>query len=51
MSEVSRSNAGAAATSTGEARPVAASTGEQMEEGMSGAPMADVAWPSVATTS
>jgi hypothetical protein len=40
-----------ATASTGEARLVATSKGEQTEEGASRAPVADVAWPGVATTS
>ena len=40
-----------ATTSTGEALPMAASMGEQAEEGTSGVPVAGVAWPVMSSTS
>ena len=48
---VSGSGARAAMASTREAQPMAASMGEQTEEGASGAPVVGVAQPGVATTS
>ena len=51
MPKVSGSGAGVATTLTREAQLMVASTGEQAEEGASGAPMKGVVRPGVATTS
>ena len=48
---VSMCGIGAAMASTGEAQPVAVSTGEQVEEGTSGAAVAGTAQPVVSSTS
>ena len=48
---VSVSGVGATTASTGEAQPMAASMGEQAEEGTSGAPVAGAARPVVTSTS
>jgi len=45
------SGVGVATASTGEAQPMAVSTGEQAEEGVSGAPVAGAARPIVSSTS